>query len=84
MDAWTATTTLPHSGASSKTSVLLSNAVAALLVRARVVRRVASLLVDRVALRPGAGRLRLVVTFAHLLGGNLEEGHPNHLFVLVV
>lgn len=86
MDAWTAPTTLPHSGVSSKTSVLLCNAVAALLVRACVVRvRVTVLLVDGVRRVGVAARgLGLVVARGSFLGRDLEKGHPNHLFVLAV
>ena len=84
MDAWTAPTTLPHSGKSSKTSVLLAHCVTAPLVGALVLRRVAGLLVDRVAQRSLAGGFRLVVARGRFLGGDLEEGHSNHLFVLAV
>lgn len=84
MDAWTAPTTLTHSGESSKTSVLLTHRVTAPRVGALVLRRVTRLLVDRVVLRSLAGGFRLVVARGHFLGGDLEEGHLNHLFVLVV
>lgn len=86
MDAWTAPTTLPHSGTVSKTSVSLAHLVAAALVGARVVRvRVTVLLVDGVRRAAVAARgLGLVVARGRFLGGDLEKGHPNHLFVLAV
>ena len=46
-------------------------------VRALVGRFVTGLLVDRVALAPGADRLGLVVALGLLLGGHFE--HANHL-----
>jgi len=49
-------------------------------VGAGVLRRVAGLLVDRVMLRPVAGRFGLVVALGRLLGGNLEESHSDHPF----
>jgi hypothetical protein len=84
MVAWTAPTTLPRSGPTSKTSVSLLYRVATPRVGARVLRRVAGLLIDRVMLRPVTGRFGLVVTFGRLLGGNLEESHSDHPFQCAV
>ena len=56
--------------------------MAAVLVGAAVLRRVASPLVDGVLERPGARGLRLVVTLSGRLSGNLE--HADHLFRVVV
>jgi len=63
---------------------LLAHRMTASLVGARVFRCVPGLLIDRVVLRPAAGRFGLIVACGRLLGGNLEEGHFDHLFQCAV